>query len=201
MDRITRVLDNTLAILRTALAEQIEGGAFHYNWNNSLPPLMTDQQPIGSPLKWDNLLIGPEALDSLDSGRTSGELDEDGNPLPDTRDLVGITVLAEIDRVRNYELSRGSFPATEIELRIIIWASLKDERWDTRLQNYMASYIGEVLWANKKLTHNGQDAAEALNYVSTEVVTDAEPEALIPTGTTVQSWLVVAKSNTSIGFE
>ena len=199
MIRVNRIIDHTLAILRKAFIDHMDGGFIPYDGRVSCPPTGVDVPT--NPLRWDKMSIEVDTPD-LDDGRTSGSFDANGNPLPDTRDTVAISVLSNTDSVKTTKQNHARFPSTTTELTIVVAVSVKDERWMIRLQNALVGYIEQTLWANQTLLHpdedNNTEAAEALYYVRTEVNTDPSEDSLIPIGATSLILNVVPKPNKRI---
>lgn len=192
MKRVNRVVDNILAILRKEFVDDMDGGSEPYNPNTSNPP-----SPIqDNPLCWDVMIIDPESAD-IDDGKDTGDFDDDGNPMPDTRDTVSISVHANTDTARATSQSHRSFPATRVDIAILILVAMKDGRWNSRLQNALAGRIEKLLWRRQTLAHpdTGEEAANAVNYENTEVNTDTSEDTAFSLGVTIQEWTVDTKPN------
>ena len=188
MVRVNRVMNNVLDILRAEFADRMEGGSLSYNGLDD-----------NTPLRWDRMTIQVQMPD-LDEGRDTGEVDNEGYPVPDTSDVCGFALLPTTDTTRITGQNHLRFPSTDVELNLIVWASIKDENNILLLVNAQAAVAEKLLWDNQGLTHpeTGDEAATSVSYLNSETDIDTGSEGLLPVAIVVQTWEVSTNPNKRI---
>ena len=189
MERATRVIDHTLALLRTKFTDVRNGGYFDYDPTTSKPILQSTPE---RPLSWDLMLIGIED-DVVDDGRDTG----DGEDEEDERDTVGISVLVPSEDISSTTQNNRRMSSTTLTLNVVVWVSIKDDRWSIRLQNAIFSVIERLFTTNRTLKHpdTGEEAAENITYLNHTLTLEATQNSYIPVGAATQSWTVQTVPN------
>ena len=188
MVRVNRVMENVVALLQAEFDGRTEGGSLGYN------SLAEDRE-----LRWDRMTIQIEMPD-LDEGRDSGEQDENGNFIPDTSDVCGFSLLPTTDTARITGQNHRRFPSTDVELNLVVWASIKDEGKLLLLVNALAGVAQRVLWNNQTLAtpEDAEGAATSVSYLNSETDVDTGSEGILPLAVVVQSWEISTNPNERI---